>query len=72
MVRKGEEKRKEPNNCREGQNVPVEQQKQRQHRQISGGDIGFLLETHKDYDDQGGWDDVITLQESRHGGSCEF
>ena len=43
-------------------NVPVEQQQQRQHGQIGGGDVGVLLETHEDNDDQCGWDDVVTLQ----------
>ncbi len=48
-------------------NVPVEQQQQGQHRQIGGGDVGVLLETHKDNDDQCGWDDVVTLQERKRG-----
>lgn len=45
--------------------LPVEQQQQCQHRQIGGGDVGVLLETHEDDDDQCGRDDVITLQEQR-------
>lgn len=65
-VRKREGKRKEePNKCSVGRNVPVEQQQQGQHRQIGGGDVGVLLETHKDDDDQCGWDDVVTLQERK-------
>lgn len=46
-------------------NSPVEQQQQCQHRQISGGDIGILLKTNKDDDNQCGWDDVVTLQERK-------
>lgn len=46
--------------------VPVEQQQQRQHGQIGGGDVGVLLETHEDNDDQCGWNDVVTLQETKN------
>lgn len=41
---------------------PIEQQQQSQDRQIGGGDIGVLLEAHKDNDNQCGWDDVVTLK----------
>ncbi len=43
------------------ENQPVEEQQQSQHGQVGGGDVGFLLETHKDDDDQRCRDDVVTL-----------
>lgn len=46
-------------------NWPVEQQQQSENGQISGGDVGVLLETHEDDDDQRGRDDVVTLEEKK-------
>lgn len=42
--------------------APVEQQQQSQDGKISGGDVGLLLETHKDDDDQRSGNNVVTLQ----------
>lgn len=64
-LEKEKAKEKKSHKCSVGRNVPVEQQQQGQHRQIGGGDVGVLLETHKDDDDQCGWDDVVTLQERK-------
>lgn len=41
---------------------PIKQQQQGQHRQISGGHVGVLLETNKDDDNQSGWNNVVALQ----------
>lgn len=53
---------KEKENRAGAGNAPVEQQQQSQNGQISGGDVGLLLETHKDYDDQCSGNNVVTLQ----------
>ncbi len=57
--------KEEPNTWSVCESIPIEQQQQGQHRQIGGGDVGVLLETHKDDNDQCGRDDVVTLQARR-------
>lgn len=66
MYRWGEGKYKEDNKERRTvSNSPIEQQQQGQHRQVGGGDIGVLLETHKNDDNQCSRDDVVALQEEK-------
>lgn len=72
LVRQGWTKRRRTE--RGSGNAPIEQQQQSQDGQISGGDVGLLLETHKDDDDQRSGNNVVTLQkrEKERIGSVHF